>query len=135
MLRTSQAKFDPNQYQLATVTDSKSGRTLQEPIAGAASALPIRPARPIQQRLDASLNTLFTVKLAHDLRNLLTIMAKCVESIQALRPMRAVGELERAFAELDGAIDSAFAVSRELLALGMPQAARERNGVSGRWHE
>jgi CRP-like cAMP-binding protein len=70
-------------------------------------------------------NTLLTVKLAHDLRNLLMIMASCVESIQAISPRHAAVDAELAFAELDGAIESAFAVSRELLALGRtPDAQR-----------
>ena len=71
------------------------------------------------------MNTLLTVKLAHDLRNLLMIMASCVESIQAISPRHATVDAELAFAELDGAIKSAFAVSRELLALGRtPDAQR-----------
>jgi signal transduction histidine kinase len=70
------------------------------------------------------LNTLLTVKLAHDLRNLLTIMASCVESIQAISPRPGSVDAEVAFAELDGAIESAFAISRELLALDRTQEAR-----------
>jgi two-component system, cell cycle sensor histidine kinase and response regulator CckA len=69
-------------------------------------------------------NTLLTVKLAHDLRNLLTIMASCVESIQAIGPRHRSVDAEVAFAELDGAIESGFAVSRELLALGRTQDAQ-----------
>ena len=70
------------------------------------------------------MNTLLTVKLAHDLRNLLTIMASCVESIQAISPKHAPVDAEWVFAELDGAIESGFAVSRELLTLGRTQDAR-----------
>jgi two-component system, cell cycle sensor histidine kinase and response regulator CckA len=69
-------------------------------------------------------NTLLTVKLAHDLRNLLTIMASCAESIQAMSPRHATVDAELAFAELDGAIESGFAISRELLALGRTQDAQ-----------
>src|SRR5262249_39441342 len=51
-------------------------------------------------------------------------MASCVESIQAISPHASV-DAEVAFAELDGAIESGFAVSRELLALGRsPDAQR-----------
>jgi two-component system, cell cycle sensor histidine kinase and response regulator CckA len=51
-------------------------------------------------------------------------MASCVESIQALSPRPASVDTELAFAELDGAIESGFAVSRELLALGKTQDAQ-----------
>lgn len=73
------------------------------------------------------MNTLLTVKLANDLRILLTIMASCVESIQAISPRHATVDAELAFAELDGAIESAFAVSRELLALGRTPDAAQRS--------
>src|SRR5262245_65699865 len=51
-------------------------------------------------------------------------MASCVESIQAISPKSAPADAEWAFAELNGAIESGFAVSRELLALGRTQDAK-----------
>jgi two-component system cell cycle sensor histidine kinase/response regulator CckA len=60
-------------------------------------------------------SALATVTLAHDLQNLLAIMAGCVDSLGG-RTL-AVDRADRDFAELNEAIDSAFHLSRELLTL------------------
>jgi len=63
-------------------------------------------------------STLVTVRLGNDLRVLLRIMSMCLDS---LKQRYAVDESsDRDFIELEGAIDSAFHISRELLALGRP---------------
>jgi two-component system cell cycle sensor histidine kinase/response regulator CckA len=55
---------------------------------------------------------LTVVQLANDLRNLLGVMTSCVDS---LRNRMSADADDRDFAELEGAIDSAFSVSRELV--------------------
>src|SRR5262245_21321706 len=70
------------------------------------------------------MHTLFTVKLAHELPNLLTIFA---DTVAALRERVPAAGHEDEFQELDDALDSAFAASRELLTLG--QAQRTKSGV------
>src|SRR6478736_4456895 len=65
-------------------------------------------------------SALLVSKLAHDLRMLLTVIVSCAESIRTFLP--ADTNADEPFAELDGAIDSAFYVSRELLAMGDPKA-------------
>jgi two-component system, cell cycle sensor histidine kinase and response regulator CckA len=65
-------------------------------------------------------SVLVSVRLGNDLRVLLRIMSKSVDS---LKRRLAVGESpDREFMELEGAIDSAFQVSRGLIALGEPHA-------------
>jgi signal transduction histidine kinase len=69
-------------------------------------------------------SALSTVLLAHDLQNLLAIMAGCVDSLvsRSLGIVRA----DRDIAELDEALDSAFQLSRELLAVVGLQQTQER---------
>ena len=63
-------------------------------------------------------SALETVRLGSDLRTLLRLMSKSVDSI---RRRLAAGEVtDHDFVELDGAIDSGFHLSRELIALGEP---------------
>jgi signal transduction histidine kinase len=63
-------------------------------------------------------SALVTVRLGSDLRALLRLMSKSVDS---LRQNLAAGEsTDRNFIELEGAIDSAFHISRELISLGEP---------------
>jgi signal transduction histidine kinase len=65
-------------------------------------------------------SALSTVLLAHDLQNLLSIMAACVDALNGRA--QSVAE-ERSLAELNHAVDSAFRLSRELLAaVGLQQA-------------
>jgi two-component system cell cycle sensor histidine kinase/response regulator CckA len=65
---------------------------------------------------------LTTIHFGHNLRSLLNVMVKCVDS---LRPRLPVGaETEQALAELDGAIDSGFYVAREMLGLGWSSPAQ-----------
>jgi signal transduction histidine kinase len=68
-------------------------------------------------------SALSTVVLAHDLQNLLAIMAGCVDSLEG----RTVGlsEADRDLAVLNEAIDSAFGLARELLAVVGRQQASE----------
>lgn len=64
------------------------------------------------------MSALVTVRLGSDLRALLRLMSKSVDS---LRQRLAAGESpDRDFIELEGAIDSAFHISRELIAVGEP---------------
>ena len=69
------------------------------------------------------LYTLFALNLAHHLDTLLRIMAVRVQLIRTRTPMRVSDTIAGDFAELDATIDSAFAISRELMALGRPQTA------------
>jgi signal transduction histidine kinase len=63
-------------------------------------------------------SALVAVRLGNDLRALLRLMSMCVDS---LKQRRSPGEAEeRDFIELEGALDSAFHISRELVALGQP---------------
>jgi len=63
-------------------------------------------------------SALVTVRLGSDLRALLRLMSKSVDS---LRQRLAAGEsTDRDFMELEGAIDSGFHISRELIAVGEP---------------
>jgi len=63
-------------------------------------------------------SALVTVRLGSDLRALLRLMSKSVDS---LRQNLAAGEsTDRDFIELEGAIDSAFHISRELISIGEP---------------
>lgn len=62
-------------------------------------------------------SALVTVRLGNDLRALLRLMSKSVDS---LRQRLAAGDSEHDFIELEGAIDSAFHISRELIAIGEP---------------
>ena len=63
------------------------------------------------------------VRLAHNLRNLLMIMGRCIDSIRGQVP--AHSPLENDLAELDRSIDRAFHLTHQLLAIGHP-APRER---------
>ena len=65
------------------------------------------------------LSTLLVVQLANDLRNLLTVVASCADSIRRTIPPGS--EVDQTLAELDGAVDGAFYISRELFALVRPQ--------------
>jgi signal transduction histidine kinase len=58
-------------------------------------------------------SALTTILLAHDLQHLLTVMSACVDALAARDPAAVA---ERELTELSGAIDSAFRLSRELLA-------------------
>lgn len=63
-------------------------------------------------------STLVTVRLGNDLRTLLRLMSK---SFDSLKQRVAAGEsTEDDFIELEGAIESAFHISRELMAVGEP---------------
>ena len=61
-------------------------------------------------------SALTTVSLAHNLQNLLSVMARCIDSIAARTPGPA--RAHRDFSELTAALDGAFRLSRELLAAG-----------------
>jgi two-component system, cell cycle sensor histidine kinase and response regulator CckA len=63
------------------------------------------------------------VRLAHNLRNLLLIMGRCIDSIRGnVAPQ---SPIEHDLAELDRSIDRAFHLTHQLLAIGHP-APRER---------
>jgi two-component system cell cycle sensor histidine kinase/response regulator CckA len=62
---------------------------------------------------------LTVVQLANDLRNLLGVMTSCVDS---LRNRMTADVDDRDFVELEGAIDSAFSISRELVPGTDPEA-------------
>lgn len=66
-------------------------------------------------------STLSTVRLGNDLRVLLRLMSNCVQS---LRQRTAAAHAERDFVELEGAIDSAFSIARELIATGVTPAGQ-----------
>jgi signal transduction histidine kinase len=68
-------------------------------------------------------SALTTVSLAHDLQNLLSVMARCVDSIAARTPGPA--RAHRDFSEMNAALDSAYRLSRELLAAGGLQDVAE----------
>jgi signal transduction histidine kinase len=68
-------------------------------------------------------SALTTVSLAHDLQNLLSIMARCVDSIAARTP--GLARAHRDFSELNAALDGAFHLSRQLLAVGGLQDVAE----------
>jgi two-component system cell cycle sensor histidine kinase/response regulator CckA len=63
------------------------------------------------------------VRLGHNLRNLLMIMGRCIDSIRGEVPSRS--PIERDLAELDRSIDRAFHLTHQLLSIGYP-APRER---------
>ena len=64
------------------------------------------------------MSSLVTVRLGSDLRALLRLMSNSVDS---LKQRLAAGEsTDRDFIELEGAIDSAFHISRALIAVGEP---------------
>jgi signal transduction histidine kinase len=65
-------------------------------------------------------SSLTTARLGHDLRVMLEIMSRCTES---LRQRFATAADDPDFIELDGAIDSAFHLARELIGLARPQPA------------
>jgi two-component system cell cycle sensor histidine kinase/response regulator CckA len=71
-------------------------------------------------------SALMVAQLANDLRNLLTVMAGGLDSIRDSVPSGS--EADKRLDELDGAIDGAFHVSRELLALVRPNP--DEPGVS-----
>jgi two-component system, cell cycle sensor histidine kinase and response regulator CckA len=62
---------------------------------------------------------LMTVRLAHDLRELLGIMAHCTESLR--QRFASVDADDPDLVELEGAIDSAFSISRDLTAVARPR--------------
>ena len=59
-----------------------------------------------------------TVRLGSDLRALLRLMSNLADSLR--QQVAAAESTERDFIELEGAIDSAFHISRELIAVGEP---------------
>jgi signal transduction histidine kinase len=63
-------------------------------------------------------SSLVTIRLANDLRALLRVMSMCVES---LRERIEPDDADRDFGDLEGAIDSAFHIVRELIATEGPQ--------------
>jgi len=65
-------------------------------------------------------SSLMTARLGHDLRVILEIMSRCSESLR--QRFAAAGD-DPDFIELDGAIDNAFNLTRELIGLGRPQPA------------
>ena len=66
-------------------------------------------------------SALMVVHLANDLRVLLAAMVTCVDSIRAKVPQGL--NVDRDFAAFDSAIDNAFYVSRELIAVGAPKTS------------
>ena len=72
----------------------------------------------MSRTLVGRVSALVTVRLGNDLRALLRLMSKSVDS---LKQRLAAGEsTEYDFVELEGAIDSAFHISRALIAVGEP---------------
>jgi signal transduction histidine kinase len=71
-------------------------------------------------------SAVMVAQLANDLRNLLTVMAGCLDSIR--ESVQPGSDADKRLAELDGAIDGAFYISRELLALVKPSPSEP--GVS-----
>jgi len=63
-------------------------------------------------------SALVTVRLGSDLRALLRLMSNLADSLR--QQVAAAESTERDFIELEGAIDSAFHISRELIAVGEP---------------
>lgn len=82
----------------------------------------VRVVSPVDRRRSfLEFSALSTVILAHDLQNLLSIMAGCVDSLVSRTHF---SHADRDFAELNEAIDSGFRLSHELLgAVGLQQAA------------
>jgi len=78
-----------------------------------ASNTPFDPSRPATPPQPSAVSPLTVVQLANDLRHLLGVMTNCAETLRRRLPPDAA---ERDFAELEGAIDSAFCISRELAA-------------------
>ena len=64
------------------------------------------------------MSALVTVRLGSDLRALLRLMSNLADSLR--QQVAAAESTERDFIELEGAIDSAFHISRELIAVGEP---------------
>ena len=76
---------------------------------------PTDPSGSDDAARSSAASPLTVVQLANDLRNLLGVMTNCVDSLRR----RVAGEAAEAdFAELEGAIDNAFCISRELAAPG-----------------
>ena len=67
-------------------------------------------------------STLVTIRLGNDLRTLLRLMSMSVQSLRERSTTDAA--TERDFVELDGAIDSAFQIARELIAMGEPPSGQ-----------
>ena len=74
-----------------------------------------RPVRPAAPRCTTSVSRLVTIRLGNDLRTLLRLMSTCVQSLRERSATDAAAE--RALVELDGAIDSAFHIAHELIAM------------------
>jgi signal transduction histidine kinase len=68
----------------------------------------------------AGVSVLVSVRLGNDLRTLLRLMTMSLDSLK--QRLEAGESTDREFIELEGAIDHAFLVSRELIALGRPSA-------------
>jgi signal transduction histidine kinase len=71
-------------------------------------------------RCTTSVSRLVTIGLANDLRTLLRLMSMCVQSLRERSAMDAAAE--RDLVELDGAIDSAFHIARELIGMDEPRS-------------
>ncbi len=65
-------------------------------------------------------------RVAHNLRNLLTIMGRCIDAIRGQLPARS--PIEEDLAELDRSIHRAFHLTQQILSVGHP-APRERHVV------
>ena len=63
-------------------------------------------------------STLVSVRLGNDLRALLRLMSMCADSLK--QRLGADDATDRDFIELEGALSSAYHISRELVALGQP---------------
>jgi two-component system, cell cycle sensor histidine kinase and response regulator CckA len=66
-------------------------------------------------RRTTSVSRLVTIRLGNDLRGLLRLMSSCVQSLRERSAPDSAAE--RDLVELDGAIDSAFHIARELIAM------------------
>jgi two-component system, cell cycle sensor histidine kinase and response regulator CckA len=65
---------------------------------------------------------LVTIRLGNDLRALLRLMSMCVQSLRERSATDTAAEHD--FAELDGAIDSAFHIARDLVAMDEPPSGQ-----------
>ena len=68
-------------------------------------------------------STLVTIRLGNDLRTLLRLMSMSVQSLRERSTTDAA--TQRDLVELDGAIESAFQIARELIAMGEPAQLRQ----------
>lgn len=68
--------------------------------------------------MDGRVSALVTVRLGNDLRALLRLMSKSLDSLK--QRLAAGDSMDHDFIDLEGAIDSAFHISRELISVGEP---------------